>query len=153
MAQQVTFDTLCIICTRMIEEQHVALPNHQWEFTHHSFEDLQTSAEQGCHLCNLVLDQLDFERWSKFFKMSEIALQSKCRPLTFTIYRNEYHDPFNLRSEAETLAILPTEVVEVIVRAPNLDIPKADTPCIAILSAQFRENAGEIAQSAGGVVG
>jgi SUMO ligase MMS21 Smc5/6 complex component len=152
MAQQVTFDKLCRICERMIEEQHVALPNHQWDFTHHSFEDLEKSAEQGCHLCSLVLDQLDFERWSKFFKTPEIALHSKCRPLTFTIYRKEYHDPFKLRSEEDTLAILPTEVVEVIVRAPNLSIPKGDTPCIAILSAQFRENAGEIVQSAGGVI-
>ena len=140
MAQQVAFDTLCLICERMIEEQHVTPPNHQWEFTHHCFEDLQKSAEQGCHLCNLILDQLDFERWSKLFSTPEIALHSKCRPLTLKIYRKEYHDPFNLRSEEETLAILPTEVVEVVVWAPSLN---QIAPCIAILSAQFCENAGE----------
>jgi hypothetical protein len=128
----------------MIDEQHIEPPNHQWEFIHHSFEDLQQSAWQGCHLCNLVLDQLDLERWSKFFTSPEIALQSKRRPLTFSIYREEYHDPLKSRSEEDTLAILPTEVVEIVVRAPDLGVAKELTPCIAILSAQFHKNAGEM---------
>jgi hypothetical protein len=145
MAQQVLiFDTLCKICEHLIEEQHVELPNRQWAFTHHSLEALQQSAKQGCHLCNLILDQLDLERWSNFFTTPEISLQSKRRPLTFSIYREEYHDPFSLRSEEDTLAILPTEVVKITVQAPDLGIPEEVAPCIAILSAQFRENAGEM---------
>jgi hypothetical protein len=152
MAQQVTFDTFCSTCKRMIHEKHVELPNHQWTYTHHSFEDLKQSALQDCHLCNLFLDQLDLERWSKFFITPEIALQSTQRPLTFTIYRKEYHDPFKLRSEQDTLAVLPTEVVEITVRAPDPGILKGVGPCIAILSAQFRENAGEIFQFASGAV-
>lgn len=153
MAKQVIFDTLCSVCERMIDEQHLEPPNHQWEFTHHSFENLEHSAQEGCHLCNLVLDQLDLERWSKFFRTPEIALQSKRHPLTFSIYRKDYHDPFKLRSEADTLAIMSTESLEINVSAPKISIPNEVAPCIAILSAQFRENTGEVVWYAQDVLG
>jgi hypothetical protein len=128
----------------MLDEEHVALPNHQWKFSHHSFIDLQQSAREGCHLCNLILDQLDLERWSKFFTTPEIGLQSERCPLTLSIYRKEHHDPFKRRSEEDTLALLPTEVVEITVRAPEIGTAKKVAPCIAILNAQFRKSAGKM---------
>jgi hypothetical protein len=144
MSQHVIFDVLCRLCERMLDEKHVAVPNHQWNFNHYSFIDLQQSARQGCHLCNLILDQLDLERWSEFFTTPEIALQSERGPLTLSIYRKEYHDPFKRRSEEDTLALLPAEVVEITVHAPDIGMAQKVAPCIAILNTQFRKNAGEM---------
>jgi hypothetical protein len=74
------------------------------------------------------------------------------QPLQVTIYREEYHDPFNRKSEKEILDILPTEAVHITVYAPETAVPDGLTTCIAILSAQFRENAGGMFQFASNVI-
>lgn len=90
----VQFDKLCELCITLFDSEAVwgvhrpdTIDNDRSYRFHHDIRTLESSADAGCHLCNLILSQINLPDLEMMRKDLDEAFVSSCRQIGILIYR------------------------------------------------------------------
>ena len=89
IGESVQFDRLCELCTKLFDSEAA------WDMkyntsdsryrSHHNIRALEESADAGCHLCNLILGQIDSTDLEKMRKDLDEALVPSYRQIEIRV--------------------------------------------------------------------
>ncbi|KAK0508761.1 hypothetical protein JMJ35_009037 [Cladonia borealis] len=95
---RIQFDKLCELCSKLfdseaawgIEPYYTIVNDRRYRF-HHDIRTLERSADAGCHLCNLILSQINLPDLERMRKDLDEAFVSSCRQIGILIHRIEHY--------------------------------------------------------------
>ena len=101
----IQFDKLCELCIKLfdseaawgVEPSDTSVNDRPYRF-HHDIRTLERSADAGCHLCNLILSQINLPDLERMREDLDEAFVSSCRQIGILICRTE--DSYNLQVNA-----------------------------------------------------
>ena len=92
----IQFDKLCKLCSNLFDSEAVwrmdpsdTIFNDRPYRFHHDIRTLERSADAGCHLCNLILSQINLPDLERMRKDLDEAFVSSCRQIGILIRRYE----------------------------------------------------------------
>lgn len=93
----IQFDKLCELCIKLfdskaawgVDPSYTSVDDRPYRF-HHNIRTLERSADAGCHLCNLILSQINLPDLERMRKDLDEAFVSSCRQIGILIRRIQY---------------------------------------------------------------
>ena len=119
----IQFDKLCELCIKLFGSEATWWPTW-WEATwgvnpsdsifkdlryrfHHDIRTLERSADAGCHLCNLILSQINLPDLERMRKDLDEAFVSSCRQIGILIRRIEDSYKFQVNAWSRYICVFP----------------------------------------------